>query len=163
MIIIIISRKSEDIRVHSPNMLQLTFHGMFFFPFFKINGKSSVYWFKIFVLPESGDALEGASDWKGQVLFGGPVPRTDLLGHMTCHNNGPALLSPKTHSNKEGKKLIHLLSQIWQKDSMLVYTAWNFTMINTRDLKVETENTSVWTHSSLWLLLKNIDNRKQFP
>lgn len=100
---------------------------------------------------------------EGQVLFGGPVPQTDLMGHMTCHNNGPALLSPKTHSNKEGKKLIHLLSQIWQKDSMLVYMAWNFTMINTRDLKGETENTSVWTHSSLWLLLKNIDNRKQFP
>lgn len=42
MIIIIIRRKSEVIRVHSSDMLQLTFHGVFFL-FLRKNGKSSIY------------------------------------------------------------------------------------------------------------------------
>lgn len=45
---------------------------------------------------------------------------------------------------------------------MLVYVAQNFTMINKEGLEGETAHTSEWTHSSLWLLLKNIDNKKQF-
>lgn len=45
---------------------------------------------------------------------------------------------------------------------MLVYMAQNFTMVITQDLKGKTEKTSEWTLSSLWLLLKNTDNRKQF-
>lgn len=46
---------------------------------------------------------------------------------------------------------------------MSVYMDQNFTMINKQGLKGETAHTSEWTHSSSWLLLKNIDNRKQFP
>lgn len=46
---------------------------------------------------------------------------------------------------------------------MSVYMAQNFTMINKQGLKGETAHASGWTHFSSWLLLKNIDNRKQFP
>lgn len=60
MIIIIISRKSEDIRVHSPNMLQLTFRGCFFFK--DKMGNLVFIDFKIFILPQGGDTPESASD-----------------------------------------------------------------------------------------------------